>query len=272
IGSAAGTADDACERVMLEHLFLRDAAQGGCQIWNQLRDLRENDVAGRDHRCASPAARSGHQDRPGLCDKSFGERYGCLRSFARCALIGPADRTAKRGHFDKPAQRWMVLHENFSFGKRLENFRKLSRTHRRIGSQRAFHKVGNAFLLESLERIFDGFEDYTVGSRRSRLKDGGAQAGTNPLQDLVATRIFSLRLFSLRHGLFSNAHEMIRTATGRASDNGSTPASGRGSIPRVQVRRRSEEPCASTSHPRRKSEDEAWRGAMRGTSAAHSIL
>jgi hypothetical protein len=81
------------------------------------------------------------------------------------------------------------LHKDFAIGKRLKNFRKLSRTRRSIGGQRAFHEVGNALLLESFERVVDGFEDYTLGSGRRRLFDfdHGAQSGANPSQNLLAT-------------------------------------------------------------------------------------
>ena len=66
-----------------------------------------------------------------------------------------------------------------------------------IGGQRAFHKVGHAFLLEALEGIVDRFEDYWVERDRWFFDfDGGAQAGSYPLQDLVATWIINLRFVS----------------------------------------------------------------------------
>src|ERR1019366_8788235 len=275
IGSAAGAADDARERVAVEFSFLGDAAQGSGQIGNQLCDSRVNNVTGGDHRGASPAARSGHQNRPGLCDESFGARDRGLRSFARRALTRPADRPSRRGQFDEPAQRWIVLHESFSLRQRLENFRKVSRTCGGIGGQGAFHEIANAFLLEALERINDWLKNHAARRHRRRLRDYGAQSGANPLQNPVAAWIFGLRFFrwrffSLRQGLFSNAHEMIRMAAAGASDNGSTLASGRGSIPQAPVRKGREEPCASTSHRARTSGDEAWPSAKPGRSAAHS--
>ena len=164
------------------------AAQGSGEIGNQLRQGRVNDVAGCDHRGAAPAARSGHENRTGLRDESIGEGDRGLRGFARRALTGPADRPPGRGQFDKPAQRGIVLHKSFALGQRLQNFCKLLRARGRVGGQRAFHEVGNAFLLKSLERIGDwskddGSRDCGLGFRRRRLRDYGAQSGANALQN-----------------------------------------------------------------------------------------
>ena len=56
VRSAAGTANDASERVAVEYSLLGDATQCSGEIRNQLSHGRINDMTGRDHGSAASTA------------------------------------------------------------------------------------------------------------------------------------------------------------------------------------------------------------------------
>src|SRR5215472_872135 len=115
--------------------------------------MGDGNVAWSDNGCASAAACRRDKDGSGLRNQRFHQSDCRLGSLVGSTLARPAHGAPAFGPFDQPPQRRVVLNEDLSWRKRLEDSSKLFSARRGIGAQKAFDQVGFRLLLKALKRI-----------------------------------------------------------------------------------------------------------------------